>query len=98
VCGAPSQGRAGLEAVDLTRETVIQGCVRRDGVPVAAAYVRLLDGTGEFTAEVQSSAEGQFRFFAAPGDWTVRVLSAAGRGEVSLTCDRGLNEAELVLA
>jgi len=98
VCGAPPQGTAGLEGVDLTRETVIQGCVVRDGAPVAAAYVRLLDGTGEFTAEVQTSAEGQFRFFAAPGDWTVRALGTAGRGEVRLACDRGLNEAELVLA
>ena len=31
------------------------------------AYVRLLDRTGEFTAEVPTSATGQFRFFAAPG-------------------------------
>ena len=44
--------------------------------PVPRAYVRLLDGTGEFTAEVQASATGKFRFFAAPGDWTLRALSS----------------------
>jgi hypothetical protein len=96
VCGAPPQDRD-LDGVDLTTETVIQGQVTRDGAPVPAAYVRLLDSGGEFTAEVQCSAEGRFRFFAAPGNWTLRVLSAGGRGEHSLVADRGLNEAELQL-
>ena len=73
MCGAPTQGQ-GLEGVDVTKETVIQGVVTADGAPVPSAYVRLLDGTGEFTAEVQASATGQFRFFAAPGDWTLRTL------------------------
>ena len=30
---------------------------------------------GEFTAEVPTSATGQFRFFAAPGTWTLRTLA-----------------------
>ncbi len=37
--------------------------------------MRLLDGTGEFTAEVPTSATGHFRFFARPGDWTLRTLA-----------------------
>lgn len=45
----------------------------RDGEPVTG-YVRLLDSTGEFTAEVPTSATGQFRFYAAEGTWTVRAL------------------------
>ena len=45
--------------------------------PVGGAYVRLLDSTGEFTAEVPTSATGQFRFFAAPGSWTLRALAPA---------------------
>lgn len=98
MCGAPSQGVAGLEGVDLSTETVIQGQVLRDGAPVPAAYVRLLDATGEFTAEVQCSAEGYFRFFAAPGHWTLRALCAGGRGEHSLDAERGMNEAQLQLA
>lgn len=78
-CGAPDQG-AGLPAsVDLSKEAVIQGTVVRDGgAAVAGAYARLLDDTGEFTGEVVTSDEGVFRFFAAPGDWTVRVLAPGG--------------------
>ncbi len=59
----------------MAKETVIQGTVSRDGQPVGGAYVRLLDGGGEFTAEVPTSATGQFRFFAAPGEWTLRTLA-----------------------
>ena len=53
---------------------------RRDGgEPVDGAYVRLLDATGEFTAEVPTSATGQFRFFAAPGDLDAAHARAEGR-------------------
>ncbi len=58
-------------------ETTIQGQVTRDGEPVTG-YVRLLDSTGEFTAEVPTSATGQFRFYAAEGTWTVRALVPGG--------------------
>ena len=55
---------------------MIQGQVLRGGdEPVANAYVRLLDRSGEFTAEVPTSATGHFRFFAGPGDWTLRTLA-----------------------
>ena len=54
---------------------------------MAGAYVRLLDGTGEFTAEVVTSATGDFRFFAAPGNWTVRALSRSGNGDVTISPD-----------
>ena len=60
--------------------------------PVAGAYVRLLDATGEFTAEVVTSAAGQFRFFAAPGTWTLRALSRQGNGDTTVAADRGINE------
>ncbi|MGQ0716354.1 MAG: DUF1416 domain-containing protein [Pseudonocardiales bacterium] len=45
--------------------------------------MRLLDGTGEFTAEVVPSAYAQFWFFAAPGQWTIRALHQSGTGEAS---------------
>ncbi|CAN5218701.1 DUF1416 domain-containing protein [soil metagenome] len=96
MCGAPAQGGE-LVGVDLTSATVIQGQVVRDGTPVGSAYVRLLDGTGEFTAEVVSSADGHFRFFAAPGQWTLTVLAAGGRGEQAVVAEPGLNEAQLQL-
>ena len=50
---------------------------------MAGAFVRLLDATGEFTAEVVTSPAGDFRFYAAPGSWTVRALSRAGNGQAS---------------
>ncbi len=74
MCGA-KKGGPSLEGVDVEREAVIQGVVTRDGEPVSTAYVRLLDRTGEFTAEVPVSATGQFRFFAGPGSWTLRTLA-----------------------
>jgi hypothetical protein len=92
-CGAPEQGAPLPASVDLEKETVITGYVRTDvGEPIAGAYVRLLDGTGEFTAEVVTSSAGQFRFFAAPGAWTLRALSKAGNGDAEVTASRGLNE------
>ncbi|WP_116946880.1 DUF1416 domain-containing protein [Jiangella endophytica] len=74
MCGATTGG-VSLDDVDVTKETVIQGVVHRDDAPLGGAYVRLLDATGEFTAEVPTSATGQFRFFAAPGTWTLRTLA-----------------------
>ncbi|HZC71546.1 MAG TPA: DUF1416 domain-containing protein [Jatrophihabitans sp.] len=58
---------------------MIYGVVSKDDAPVPGAYVRLLDGTGEFTAEVVTSATGDFRFFAAPGTWTLSVLHKDGQ-------------------
>lgn len=74
MCGATAGGPS-LAGVDVANQAVIQGAVLRDGAPVAGAYVRLLDGGGEFTAEVPTSATGQFRFFAATGSWTLRILA-----------------------
>lgn len=80
----------------MAKETVIQGAVSRDGVPVVG-YVRLLDAGGEFTAEVPTSAEGGFRFFAAPGTWTLRALVPGGT--VDHQVDAKLGEvAEVALA
>ncbi len=96
MCGAPKQG-SGLEGIDLTTQTVIQGQVWHEGAPVAGAYVRLLDTTDEFTAEVVTSPEGEFRFFAAPGQWKLRTLSPVGRGEQVLAADIGLNETSVAI-
>jgi hypothetical protein len=65
---------------------------------VPGAYVRLLDSTGEFVAEVVTSATGDYRFFAAPGTWTLSVLHRDGkaRGEVRAE-GAGLVETALVL-
>jgi hypothetical protein len=79
-------------------ETTIQGSVTRDGEPVTG-YVRLLDSTGEFTAEVPTSATGQFRFYAAEGTWTLRALSSTGNGDVTVHPDgAGVHEHDVVVS
>ncbi|WP_020579194.1 DUF1416 domain-containing protein [Actinopolymorpha alba] len=98
-CGAPVGGAA-LAGVDLAKEAVIQGVVRRDSEPVGGAYVRLLDSSGEFTAEVPTGEDGVFRFFAAPGTWTVRALaprSATAEGSVNAELGK-IAEVELALS
>ncbi|GAB2825065.1 DUF1416 domain-containing protein [Lentzea nigeriaca] len=95
-CGAPVQGGT-IEAS--TTETVLQGKVLADGTPVGGAYVRLLDSTGEFTAEVVSSPEGDFRFFAAPGSWTVRALHRTGNGQAAVSAEGpGIHAVEIAVA
>ena len=42
-----------------------------------------------------TSPAGQFRFFAAPGKWTLRALSRAGNGDAEITADRGVTEVAL---
>jgi len=98
MCGAPDQAVALPAGTDLSKETVLAGRVLAGGQPVGGAFVRLLDGTGEFTAEVVASASGDFRFFAAPGTWTIRALSRSGNGETVVTADGpGLHTAELAV-
>ncbi|GGG23036.1 hypothetical protein GCM10007304_41060 [Rhodococcoides trifolii] len=85
MCGAPTQGQTLPAGVDIEKETVITGRVlASDGQPIGGAYVRLLDSTGEFTAEVVASGTGDFRFFAAPGNWTLRALSSSGNGGATI--------------
>ena len=74
MCGA-TEGGLSLDGINTKIEAIVQGQVVRDGEPVPNAYVRLLDRTGEFTAEVPTSATGHFRFFAGEGDWTLRTLA-----------------------
>jgi hypothetical protein len=97
-CGAPEQSAPIPASVDLEKETVISGEVRAGDEPVAGAYVRLLDASGEFTAEVVTSQAGQFRFFAAPGRWTLRALSKAGNGDATVDAGRGVNNVALSVA
>lgn len=79
MCGAPAQTPTLPAGIDLEKETVIYGVVSHGEAPVPGAYVRLLDGSDEFTAEVVTSATGDFRFFAAPGRWTLSVMHKDGK-------------------
>ena len=99
MCGAPAQSPVLPPNVDVTKETVIYGVVSKNDAPVPAAYVRLLDNTGEFTAEVVTSATGDYRFFAAPGAWTLSVLHRDGAVHQPITADGpGLVEVPLALS
>lgn len=98
MCGAPEQTADLPPGTDLNRHTVLTGTVLSGGAPASGAFVRLLDGTGEFTAEVVASPSGQYRFFAGPGDWTVRALHRAGSGEAAVSAGGpGLYQAEVVV-
>lgn len=97
MCGAPSQ-TASLEGIDVAKETIVQGTVLRGGAPVPGAFVGLLDATGEFTAEVVTSPEGAFRFFASPGSWTVRALAPGATAETSVEAAQGVvSQTEILL-
>lgn len=100
MCSGPKQGLALPANVDLEKETVITGrVVDSSGASVGGAFVRLLDSSDEFTAEVVASATGDFRFFAAPGAWRVRALSAAGNGDAVVTpAGAGLHEVDIKVA
>ena len=95
-CGARPGGPS-TDGIDLSKQTVIQGQIIRDGIddavpngtPVANGHVRLLDATGEFTAEVPTNAEGQFRFFASPGTWTLVVQAPGARVEKRVVASQG---------
>jgi hypothetical protein len=97
MCGAPDQDT--LPALEVSAaEAVVHGFVTRDGSAFGGAYVRLLDSTGEFTAEVQSSATGYFRFYAAAGDWTLRTLYRGGSVDTAVTAEQGTAvEAQVVV-
>jgi hypothetical protein len=88
MCGATTGGLS-VEGIDVTKEAVIQGVVTAGDLPVSAAYVRLLDASGEFTAEVPTSATGHFRFFAAPGSWTLRTLAPGKSVDCQVVAQRG---------
>ncbi len=100
MCSAPKQGQSLPAGVDLEKETVITGrVVDGSGQPVGGAFVRLLDGSDEFTAEVVASATGDFRFFAAPGTWTLRALSKVGNGDATVApTGAGIHEADVKVA
>ena len=97
MCGAPVQDLS-LEGIDVAAETVIQGTVTRGGQPEGGAYVRLLDSSGEFTAEVVTSATGAFRFFARPGSWTLRALASGAQADAKVHASQGaVTEATITL-
>lgn len=96
-CGAPKQSASG--ASEVTDQVVVAGKVRSGAQPVGGAFVRLLDSSGEFTAEVVASSDGDFRFYAAPGTWTVRALHRDGSGQADVSAaGPGLHSVDIAVA
>ena len=88
-CGAPAGGVT-ITRDKAVKEAVIEGHVLRGDAPVSTGYARLLGTGDEFVAEVPLGEDGGFRFFAAPGEWTLRVLAPGGvRLEQDVTADIG---------
>ena len=90
-CGAPAGGvSVSTTTGTLGGQAVVEGHVTREGAPVSTGYARLLGSGDEFVAEVPLGDDGGFRFFAAPGSWTLRVLAPGGlRAEQPVQADHG---------
>ena len=90
-CGAPAGGfSVSTVAGSLGSQAVVEGQVTLQGQPVSTGYARLLGSGDEFVAEVPLGDDGGFRFFAAPGSWTLRVLAPGGlRAEQAVQADYG---------
>ncbi|HEY4452671.1 MAG TPA: DUF1416 domain-containing protein [Pseudonocardiaceae bacterium] len=98
-CGAPTQSAPLPANVDLSTQVVLAGKVVAGDAPVGGAFVRLLDANGDFAGEVVASTDGDFRFFAAPGTWTVRALHRSGNGQAQISAaGPGLHEATIAVA
>jgi hypothetical protein len=89
-CGAPAGGAPVSAAADAGTQAVVQGRVTQNGAAVPLGYARLLNAGGDFVAEVPLGEDGRFRFFAAPGSWTLRVLAPGDvRAERLVSADIG---------
>ncbi|SFA74912.1 Protein of unknown function [Amycolatopsis marina] len=96
-CGAPAQTATAAD-IDTNGQVVVAGKVRGGDGPLGGAYVRLLNHGGDFVGEVQASPEGDFRFYAAPGQWTVRALHRSGNGEANVTAEGpGLHQVSIAV-
>ena len=88
-CGAPAGGVKVTGGVGT--QAIVRGHVTSLGTPVLSGYARLLNSDGEFVAEVPLGEDGGFTFYAAPGDWTLRVLAPGGvRVERSVSANTGM--------
>ncbi len=96
-CGAPAGGIKISDGVG--NQAIVRGHVTSAGTPVPAGYARLLNADGEFVAEVPLGEDGGFIFYAAPGDWTLRVLAPGGiRADQVVSAQTGkITELELAV-
>ena len=81
-------------------QAVVRGRVTRAGTPLAIGYARLLNGGGDFVAEVPLGEDGCFAFYPAAGEWTLRVLAPGGaRAERTVSAAQGaITEVDIEVA
>jgi Protein of unknown function (DUF1416) len=96
-CGAPAGGVRVTAGAG--NQAVLHGRVLSGGAPVGTGYARLLNPDGEFVAEVPLGEDGGFTFYAATGNWTLRVLAPGGvRAERSVSAEVGtITEVEVAV-
>ncbi|MEY3278330.1 MAG: hypothetical protein RLZZ426_816 [Actinomycetota bacterium] len=90
MCGALPAGTQ-IDPALLATQTLVHGTVTRKGDPVTVGYARLLDSSGEFVAEVPLANGGEFRFYARPATWTVRILTGSQSHDVVVEARDGVN-------
>ena len=96
-CGAPA---GGIKVTDgAGHQAIVRGHVTKAGAPVSTGYARLLNSAGEFVAEVPLGTDGGFTFYAAAGDWTLRVLAPGDiRADQAVSAELGkITELELAV-
>ena len=87
-CAAPDQAAPLPASLDPANETIVTGLVKAESgevvpVPTSGCSTRPASSPPRCCSEA-----GQFRFFAAPGDWTLRALAPGG-----ISTDRGVSAA-----
>src|SRR5262249_53004236 len=88
-CGAPAGGVTVTKDA-AGKEAIVEGHVLRDGTPIGSGDAPPLRPPDRVLAAGPLGEDGGFRFFAAPGEWTLRVLAPGGvRTECSVTADIG---------
>lgn len=87
-CGAVVGG-VSLDNIDISTQAVIQGVITAGDAPASVGYARLLDRNDEFVAEVPISQQGEFRFFAVTGDWTVVALIPGATSRTQVHAELG---------
>ncbi len=90
MCGALAAGTQ-IDPALLAVQTLVHGTVTLKGDPVTVGYARLLDSSGEFVAEVPLAPAGEFRFYARPATWTVKILVGSQTHEVVVVASDGAN-------
>ncbi len=75
MCGA-TEGGLSLDGIDVAKEAIIQGqVVPRQPIRWATPTCACSTGPASSPPRCRRRPPGHFRFFAGPGEWTLRTLA-----------------------